>query len=1216
MFFSNPKYFLKTNDNKDMKKFNLNILTPLLLTLMLQGCMPDSLTKFKKDPPKKTTAAATTTTTTAPAVVDSTGNTITFIPPTMFYYSNSATNTYHATVGKDIGADLLPVYDGSFGDSFVKDLFSKRCDLDLTGNAQTQALPSGLNLEATTCQIAGKPLAIATVATAFCSNPNYTSKTTCEAAPLTWNSTTSMCSNPDYQYTNQIACTTAKNKWYQVGSPIPYRIILSSPYLSKAVYTTVNIGAYQAPTGLAYNQTDSLVLKLDKLSGLTTNTEMANYVRSGLLTSSNGVTGVIKIIETSNNTVGVKRLVPLTLASATGFVANDFIYSSGGASGKIQKVSGNTVYVERLYAANTFASGETVGHSASYPLVWGDPLILGATTISSIDTAYVFDMSTNGLDNDEQYFTTKYNYSLISRVYQRGTPVSNIVPFTTTQINVLNGISFSISPALPPGLLFDTATGIISGQFNNLVDSLGFVITASNPVGSVTFPISLTAIDAPKNLSYTTRELISVASNAAFNEGEYLFQPITPPLTESTTGQVLRKYGTTLMSISTANGTFLENAVIDSGNAFYSKKATVLANPIFYNVAVVVSNSVGANVNDYASTNTNALGRVVAKDAVTNTLFIQYLNNSAVPNLFKEGNFISFSPTSTAYVASAVTITEVEADNMKLSVPALPPGIKAGDDLTAGPVVGDLGGYVHKIVGTDLYVSDITRRATQPQYFRTNQVIDNKESMVANNGTISAVAHDNFFIAERGSKVEIKSNVSQGSGIYYSIYPALPAGLTLNTVTGAISGAASFASARTTYTIAAENLVDESKFSFELEVRDYFKVAQNTSAAPSIIMHKYGDNRESRKCRINSTDIKNFVADPASVNSSALDVRCFIDAEEQDLYFNKLKLASSSGAGACEYIQIYPYSFWQFSPITSSAANLPASSKPYIYKTGCQSTQTPTSAALCLGNYETVGGPNCDEGSVNIQEETYAIDSGTGLCTLSTTTTSILSCAGKKTNCLQGPVRDVLTDAQIKAGWRSLLYSSSAGTTVNSSFSAPFDSLDLTNIRAANGTVNNKCLSTNNDADAWASYMNGKSATDNPFGNGANPYYIVNCLNAAKDIKARIRIVVRDWNKTFKISDNIDTNFLPATLPSGATLMNNVDVVFGKSNNDYYDWDDAYNGLAADPQTNGAAKTCGTLGAGGEWGTCSDGVSTTEAACIAAPAVWTSSKYKYPESGI
>jgi hypothetical protein len=56
------KYLLIFNDNRDMKKFNFILIHSLTLSLLLTGCMPDSLTKFKKDPPKAKIAPATTET--------------------------------------------------------------------------------------------------------------------------------------------------------------------------------------------------------------------------------------------------------------------------------------------------------------------------------------------------------------------------------------------------------------------------------------------------------------------------------------------------------------------------------------------------------------------------------------------------------------------------------------------------------------------------------------------------------------------------------------------------------------------------------------------------------------------------------------------------------------------------------------------------------------------------------------------------------------------------------------------------------------------------------------------------------------------------------------------------------------------------------------------------------------------------------------------------
>ena len=68
-----------------MKKFNIKLLASLTSILLLQGCMPDSLSKFQKDPPKKAAPPAP-----APApspVVDASGKPISFTAPTKFYFS-------------------------------------------------------------------------------------------------------------------------------------------------------------------------------------------------------------------------------------------------------------------------------------------------------------------------------------------------------------------------------------------------------------------------------------------------------------------------------------------------------------------------------------------------------------------------------------------------------------------------------------------------------------------------------------------------------------------------------------------------------------------------------------------------------------------------------------------------------------------------------------------------------------------------------------------------------------------------------------------------------------------------------------------------------------------------------------------------------------------------------------------------------------------------
>ena len=75
-------------------------------------------------------------------------------------------------------------------------------------------------------------------------------------------------------------------------------------------------------------------------------------------------------------------------------------------------------------------------------------------------------------------------------------------------------------------------------------------------------------------------------------------------------------------------------------------------------------------------------------------------------------------------------------------------------------------------------------------------------------------------------------------------------------------------------------------------------------------------------------------------------------------------------------------------------------------------------------------------------------------------------------------------------------------------------------------------------------------------------------------------MAVRDWNKSFKINSSIDFD-LPGVAPLAADLMNNTASVFGKSNNDYADWDDSYRG--AGTAANYTGGSCAVRGAGTEY---------------------------------
>jgi hypothetical protein len=85
------------------------------------------------------------------------------------------------------------------------------------------------------------------------------------------------------------------------------------------------------------------------------------------------------------------------------------------------------------------------------------------------------------------------------QIYPRGTAIAPLNPAITGVVT-----SYSSSPALPPGLVMDAHTGIISGTPTAAQPSADYMITAANSGGSATFGLSLavaTVTASPSNIS-------------------------------------------------------------------------------------------------------------------------------------------------------------------------------------------------------------------------------------------------------------------------------------------------------------------------------------------------------------------------------------------------------------------------------------------------------------------------------------------------------------------------------------------------------------------------------------------------------------------------------------------------------------------------------------------------------------------------------------------
>ena len=74
--------------------------------------------------------------------------------------------------------------------------------------------------------------------------------------------------------------------------------------------------------------------------------------------------------------------------------------------------------------------------------------------------------------------------------------------------------AWTISPSLPSGLVFDTATGTISGTPDELLVRTMFTITATNTGGSATAYVNLTVVDEVPTVAYLPNDL-SLTKNTA-----------------------------------------------------------------------------------------------------------------------------------------------------------------------------------------------------------------------------------------------------------------------------------------------------------------------------------------------------------------------------------------------------------------------------------------------------------------------------------------------------------------------------------------------------------------------------------------------------------------------------------------------------------------------------------------------------------------------------
>lgn len=388
--------------------------------------------------------------------------------------------------------------------------------------------------------------------------------------------------------------------------------------------------------------------------------------------------------------------------------------------------------------------------------------IVGTPTVNVSTASYTVTVTdSTGLTNSSAFnFSSSYGDTTLSTTlaqasYSLTQNKTTGLPFTpVTGVGGLGALTYTISPSLPAGLTLNSSTGQITGTPTGISAATAYTVTVTDTLAqtsSKSFNISVSAVPVVTVLAVPTKTFTQGVAITAF----------TPVTATGGTGTLSWAVAPALPAGLTLNTT----------NGSISGTATTSAAVSNYVVTVSDSNTPVQTSSKTFSLTVNALAPLTS---TVPTASYALTKNTAVT---------AFVPVAGAGGYGTLTYG---------ISPALPTG------LSFATATGSVTGTPTAVASTASYSVTVSDQASQ-----------------ASTGTFSlsvaAIAIATAYTSAQTAWTFIK-NVAvtaftpvRGSGgdgtLTYSVLPALPTGLTLNTATGEITGTPTVNSGATTYTI-------------------------------------------------------------------------------------------------------------------------------------------------------------------------------------------------------------------------------------------------------------------------------------------------------------------------------------------------------------------------------------------------------------------------------